>query len=84
MLVSKVKLGDVITEGTGKGIEVKRLEPGCTRSKIHINRSFCYDWNAEVTVKSKPKEEKTEAVDFSDMPDHDIPISEEVKRYTTV
>lgn len=55
MRIDDVQRGDIIKGGSGKGIEVTKVELGllggaCSRTKVHINRKYCWDSGSQVSV----------------------------------
>lgn len=51
MKIEQVQRGDTIVTQGGKGVDVRDIEEGCSRTKVHINGRFCWDRGSEVQVK---------------------------------
>lgn len=72
MRIEQVQRGDVILEGRGSGIEVKKVtEFACSSFGTHINDTFCWDRGSDVRVRQARKDEM---VDW-DL-DNNIPVSD--------
>jgi len=47
----ELKLGDVIADGTPKGIKIKSVEHyACSKRDTHINEHLCFPWSIPVAV----------------------------------
>ena len=52
IVVDRIQVGDVIVEGS-KQMRVSKVEhDACTRRKVHINGTQCWDSGATVTIKN--------------------------------
>lgn len=47
----EIKLGDVIADGTPKGLKVTKIEHyACSKRDTHVNGSACYPWSVPIGV----------------------------------
>lgn len=47
----EIKLGDVIADGTPKGMKVKTVEHyACSKRGTHVNDHLCYPWSIPVRI----------------------------------